>query len=336
METSILLWLGFIICSALIVYCGSRLSKYGDIIAEKTGLGKVWIGMMLMASVTSLPELVTGISSVTVAGVPDIAIGDVIGSCVFNIFIIAILDAFYRIIPLSAKAQEGNVLSAGFGIVLITMVSISIYAGKHIAPLGWIGPYSLFFVIIYFIAIRLVYSYEKRHIAALIKEKAIELKYEKITKKTAVVHYIQNAVFVIFASIFLPMIGKGIADTTGLGQTFVGNVFIAFSTSLPEIVVSFSAVKIDAVDLAVGNLFGCNIFNIFILAIDDIFFVKGPLLSYANQNHLISSLSAIAMTAIAIIGLTYRSQKKRLWLAWDSVGIILLYITNILILFSLR
>ena len=305
-------------------------------IREKTGLSKVWIGMMLMASVTSLPELVTGISSVTIAGVPDIAIGDVIGSCVFNIFIIAILDAFYRIIPLSAKAQEGNILSAGFGIVLISMVSISIFAGKYISPLGWIGPYSLFFIIIYVIAIRLVYSYEKRHIAALIKEKAIELKYEKMTMKTAVVRYIQNALFVIVAAISLPMIGKGIAETTGLGQTFVGNVFIAFSTSLPEIVVSFSAVRIDAVDLAVGNLFGSNIFNILILALDDIFFFKGPLLSYAHPNHLISSLSAIAMTAIAIIGLMYRSQKKRLWLAWDSIGIILFYITNILFLFSLR
>ena len=79
-----LLWIGFIICTAAIVFAGMRLSKYGDIIAEKTGLGRTWIGVVLMASVTSLPELVTGISSVTYAGVPDIAAGDVLGSCVFN------------------------------------------------------------------------------------------------------------------------------------------------------------------------------------------------------------------------------------------------------------
>jgi len=79
-----LLWIGFIICTALIVYSGTKLSRYGDIIAEKTGLGRVWIGVVLMASVTSLPELVTGISSVTFAGVPNIAVGDVLGSCVFN------------------------------------------------------------------------------------------------------------------------------------------------------------------------------------------------------------------------------------------------------------
>ena len=88
-----LFWTGFIICTLVIVYSGTKLAKYGDIIAEKTGLGRAWIGLVLMASVTSLPELVTGISSVIYADVPDIAVGDVLGSCVFNMLILAILDA---------------------------------------------------------------------------------------------------------------------------------------------------------------------------------------------------------------------------------------------------
>ena len=68
-----ILWLQFIFCSTVIVLSGYMLSKYGDIIAEKTGLGKAWIGLVLMSSVTSLPELITGISSVTIAGVPSIS-----------------------------------------------------------------------------------------------------------------------------------------------------------------------------------------------------------------------------------------------------------------------
>ena len=307
-----LLWLGFIVCTSVIVYSGTKLSKYGDIIAEKTGLGRAWIGLVLMASVTSLPELVTGISSVTFAGVPDIAVGDVIGSCVFNMFILAILDVIYRPMPISTKAHHGHILSAGFGIILLSIVGISLFLGKSISPLGWIGPYSLLFVIIYFIAIKLVFSYEKRQIAAYMKEMAVELKYKDILTKTAIVNYSINALVVIIAATFLPKIGEGIAETTGLGQTFVGNFFIAISTSLPELVVSLSAVKIDAIDLAIGNLFGSNIFNIFILAIDDIFFTKGPLLSFVNPNHIISALSAIAMTTIAIVGLTYRAEKKPL------------------------
>jgi len=183
---------------------------------------------------------------------------------------------------------------------------------------------------------KLIFSYEKRRISAFVKEKAIELRYKEISTKTAIVNYSINAIVVVIAAAFLPTIGEGIAETTGLGQTFVGNILIALSTSLPEIVVSISAVKIDAIDLAIGNLFGSNIFNIFILAIDDIFFVKGPLLVYVNPNHIIAALSAIAMTTIAIIGLTYRAEKKKLFLAWDSICILLVYIVNLMLLYMLR
>jgi len=154
--------------------------------------------------------------------------------------------------------------------------------------------------------------------------------------KTAVLHYGMNALIVVIAAMFLPKIGEGIAESTGLGQTFVGNIFIAVSTSLPEVVVSIAAVRMGAIDLAIGNLFGSNIFNIFILALDDIFFLKGPLLSYASPNHIISALSAIAMTTIAIIGLTYRAEKKRLFVAWDSLCILIVYLVNLMLLYMLK
>ena len=81
------LWTGFVLCTLLIVYSGWKLRKYGDVIAEKTGLSRTWVGLVLLASVTSLPELVTGITSVTYTGTPDIAVGDILGSCVFNMLI---------------------------------------------------------------------------------------------------------------------------------------------------------------------------------------------------------------------------------------------------------
>jgi cation:H+ antiporter len=332
----IISWIGFIICTFAIVYSGTRLSKYGDIIAEKTGVGKVWIGVILMASVTSLPELVTGVGSVTYGGVPNIAVGDVLGSCVFNILIIAILDIVYPVTPLSAKAHQGNILSAGFGILLLSIVAASLFLGNAAEPMGWIGPYTVLFVIVYLVAMRLVFFYEKRQISSFIKEIGAELRYRDISQKEAITKFSINAVVVIVAAVFLPEIGAGLAESTGLGQTFVGNILIAVSTSLPELVVSLTAIKIDAVDLAVGNLFGSNIFNIFILAIDDIFFVKGPLLSFANPSNIISALSAIAMTTIAIIGLTYRAEKKRLFLAWDSIGIVLAYVVNLMLLYMLK
>ena len=331
-----LLWLAFITCTGAIVYAGTRLSRYGDVIAEKTGLGRTWIGVVLMAAVTSLPELVTGISSVTYADVPDIAAGDVLGSCVFNMLILAVLDAVYRPMPISTKAHQGHVLSAGFGMLLLSIAALSIFFSNQAFALGWIGPYTLMFIIIYFAAMRMVYYYEKKQIALFIKEAAIELQYEDIPTRTAVSKYAINAVIVIIAAMFLPKIGEGIAEMTGLGQSFVGNIFIAISTSLPELVVSLAAVKMGAIDLAIGNLFGSNIFNILILGIDDIFYVKGPLLSFINQNHAISTLSAIMMTAIAIIGLTYRAEKKRMFVAWDSIAIAAVFMLNLALLYSTR
>jgi len=85
-----LLWIEFIICVLLILYSCTKLAKYGDIIAENTGLGRTWGGVVVMTVVTSLPEFATGIGSFTYADVPDIAVGDIWGSCVFNLLILAL------------------------------------------------------------------------------------------------------------------------------------------------------------------------------------------------------------------------------------------------------
>ena len=111
-------WSLFLACSGLIAIAGFWLARYGDVIAEKTQLGGTWIGVILVATVTSLPELVTGISSVTLADAPDIAVGDVLGSCVFNLALVAVLDFLHRETPIYRTASHGHILSAGFSIML--------------------------------------------------------------------------------------------------------------------------------------------------------------------------------------------------------------------------
>ncbi|OGP65465.1 MAG: sodium:proton exchanger [Deltaproteobacteria bacterium RBG_16_42_7] len=336
----LLLWLIFLGCTSAILYSGIKLSKYGDIIAEKSGLGRVWIGVILIASITSLPELVTGLSSVIIFKTPDIAAGNVLGSCVFNMLILALLDIFDKSSPISSRVQQGHTLSAGFGILLLCIVAVNIFlsttsTGMFIA-LGWIGLYTPLIILFYLIAMRLIFSYEKRIIAAFIEERVEGLKYEKIPKKDVYINFSINALVVVIAALFLPGIGKEIAVKTGLGESFVGNIFIAISTTIPELVVSISALKIGAGDMAIGNLFGSNIFNITILAIDDIFFMEGPLLSFVESTHMVSAISAIIMMTIAIIGLTYRASKKQLFLSWDAIGIAAVYIFNLIVLYILR
>lgn len=122
----IVVWLQFGICIAAIGFAGTQLTLYGDAISDKTGLGSTWIGVVLLAAVTSLPELATGISSVTVASVPNIAVGDVLGSCVFNLLIIVILDFFHRTESLYTRASQGHILPAGFGVLLIGFVGYNL------------------------------------------------------------------------------------------------------------------------------------------------------------------------------------------------------------------
>lgn len=181
----------------------------------------------------------------------------------------------------------------------------------------------------------MIFMYEKRrHLSQNSKEK--ESRYDEKSKQGVYVKYAFFAVLIIGAALWLPHLGDQIAEMTGLGNTFVGTIFIAFSTSLPELVVSFGALRIGSTDLMFGNLFGSNLFNIGILAVDDLLYTKGALLSNISQSHLITANAAIVMTAIMVVGLTYQTKKKFLYLAWDSVAVILVYLSAIWILFSLH
>ena len=331
-----MLWIQFIACTGVILISGTYLSKYGDIIAEKTGLGRTWIGVVLMASVTSLPELITGVSSVTLFDLPDIAGGNIIGACMLNVGMIALLDVIGGPTPISSRAHQGHVLTAGFGIVLLGLVGLSILLGNTLPAIGWLGIYSFLFLGIYVGAMRLVFLHERKRIAEFVKEVADELRYREFSRSRTYTLFGANAVLIIGAALYLPRLGEEIAMQTGLGQTFVGNIFIAVATTLPELAVSISAMRLGAIDMAVGNLFGSNLFNVSVLAIDDLFYTRGPLLEYVSPNQLTSALSAMTMTGIAVVGLTYRATKKAMFFAWDSLGILALYVLAVFVLYMMR
>jgi cation:H+ antiporter len=330
-------WLEFALCSAVIVFCGANLSRYGDVLAEKTGLGRAWIGLVLMAGVTSLPELITGISSVSLAHTPDIALGDVMGSCVFNLAILSLMDMFHGPQPIFSKAEHGHILSAGFGVILIGVSSAAILAGGLAPSVGGVGVYSPAIIAVYAIGIRSVFLFEKKKIAKFVGEMARAARYREASAKGAALKYLANALVIIGAAAWLPFLGARLATETGLGRTFFGSVFIAMTTSLPELVVSLAALRIGAADMAVANLFGSNMFNVLILAIDDLFYRKGPLLADVSSTHAVTGLMAVIMTGIAIVSLTYRTEKKAvLRLSWDALALILAYVVNIYLLYALK
>jgi cation:H+ antiporter len=82
-----MIWMQFAATALVIVFAGVRLARFGDVLGEKSGLGRSWVGVVLLAATTSLPELFTGIGATAVSALPDIAVGDVLGSCMFNLLI---------------------------------------------------------------------------------------------------------------------------------------------------------------------------------------------------------------------------------------------------------
>ena len=320
-------WLAlqFVLCAAIILGAGVRLSRYGDIIAEKTGLGGVWIGVVLMATVTSLPELITGASAIILVGAPEIAAGDAIGSCMFNLLILAFLD-FRHPAPLSASIHQGHVLAAGFGIVQLGLAAVVVVVGGAAPMIGWVGVHSLLFFAVYVFAMRTIFFYERRRHAQVVEALTGDVRYQDETLGRAAAMYAVFAAVLVAAAAWLPAVGERLAAASGLSQSFVGSLFVAASTSLPEVAVSVAAARLGAIDMAAANLFGSNLFNIAVLGADDVFYTAGSFLGAVSEANLITLIATMTMTAIAIIGLTYRAQRKRFRLSWDALGIVAVYV----------
>ena len=326
-------WIEFFVLVLVIFFTGKNLVKYGDILAEKLNIGRNIIGLIFIASITSLPELITGLSATVYVQSPDLLAGEIFGSCMANLFLLAILDAFVRDQPLTTKVHYGFTLSSSFGIVLITFAGASLILDDIIPSIGWVSVSSFVIIFVYIIALKLTTDYEKRLIAAAAKEVAEELKYEKIKLREVILKYSINSVFIIIAATFLPDVGYKITETFGLTQTFFGSLFIAITTSLPELAVSIAAVKLDLVQIAVANLLGSNIFNIFIFPITDMFYTKGSIYADMSSVNLLPASFSVLMTGIVIIGLIYKAEKKFFRLAHESIALILIYIIGIYLIY---
>ena len=322
--------LQFAATALVIVLAGVRLARYGDVLGEKSGLGRSWIGVVLLAATTSLPELFTGFGATALATLPDIALGDVLGSCMFNLLILSLMDALQPE-PLSARAHQGHALSIGFGLLLIGVAAVGLIAGDRLPTIGWVGLYSPVLIALYFVAMRVIFAHERHRRARETQEVAEELQYGETTLRAAAVHYTLAALAVVAAALWLPRLGAELAQQTGLGEAFVGSLFVAITTSLPEIVVSLAAVRIGAVDLGIANVLGSNLFNLLILGLDDVFYRPGPLLAHAGASHDVTVAAIVMMNALFLIGLTYKVMTKRFVVTWDTGAIAAVYVIAVVL-----
>ena len=121
-------WLEFFLVAGTITVAGSRLTQYGDVLAEKTGMGRTWLGLVVLAAITSLPELATGVSAITWVQAPDLTVGDLLGSCMFNLLILAVVDLLHPPGPVLTAAHRGHLLAACFVVVMLGVAIMGLIA----------------------------------------------------------------------------------------------------------------------------------------------------------------------------------------------------------------
>ena len=317
--------LQFLLCALLIGRAGYVLSHSADRLADIHGWGRGWVGLALLATVTSLPELASGISAVAWVDAPDLAVGDALGSCVFNLVFLVVVDALQRRQPMYREASATHLLSAGFGVVMLGFAALSLLLGARVpvfAHLGWTSPVM---VALYLLALSAVHRHDNLAQGAAARGGAPQAADARRQWRRFAV----AALVVLLAGTWLPEVADRLASATGLSRSLVGTLWLAFVTSLPEIAVTLAALRLNKLDLALANLLGSNLFNMVVLAIDDAFHLRGPLLAQVAPVHAGTALTAIITTGLVIIGLVMRPQGRVLRVAsWISVGLVSAYAIN--------
>lgn len=327
-----MVWIKFTFCILVIFFSGRKVAKYGDIIAEKTGLGGVWIGLILIAVITSLPELFNGVSAILLVDAPDLTVGNLLGANAFNLMNLAILDIARQNSSFFTAASRTHSLTGLFSLLLVLVVAISILVSRYfgIMTTGWVGWYTPIIILLYLVFARVIFLFEQRRPS--IQE--ARLNYSEESTRKVYFFFALSAAFIIGAGIWLAIIGDEIASVTGLEESFVGSLFLAFSTSLPEITVSFAAMRLGAVDMAIANMIGSNLFNMTIVSVDDLIYLKSPLLAAVSGNHLITALVVMLMTLIFLGGLRFKP-RRYLRLNWCNSALIILFLLGAYYSFTL-
>jgi cation:H+ antiporter len=299
----------FAAAASLVVVAGIALARVGDRIATRTGLGGMLVGMVLVAGATSLPEIATDVSA-AIEGAPDLAIAALLGSNMANMAILALIDLAHRgrVWP---QVGIGHALVATIAIALtaLAVLALVLPTGRAI---GWIGIDSLVIAGGYVAAV--AWLRRSRRSSRRSRDPSGEIlapigwsgpRTTAGSLRTDLARFGVAALVILVAAPVLALSGKGIADTTGIGQTFVGTLLLAVATSMPELVASFAAIRIGAFDLAVGNLFGSNAFNMAIILAADAAYLPGPILAAVDPGLVVPGVGAILLMALALAAVVH-------------------------------
>ncbi len=330
-----MIWIIFLFAALAVLFSGQRLTKAADQLAEVTGISRGFIGVILLGFVTSLPELVSTISASLFCNAPNLALGNIFGSNAANLAILAFLDLAIvrRTNHQRHKLNEENHLTAYLSLIIISLALMGL-AGRGFWHIFHVDFFSLLIAVVYIIGLQKLHRFQ---LPSGPNASSFHNTPSKVIPPELKRSLLINAGIIIAASMTLAASAEHIATITGGGTTFVGNSLLAIATSLPESVVTFSAVSIGSFAMAAGNIFGSNIFNIAILSLADLFFFRSTLFAAASPSQSLIAAIGLLMTGLYLFAGGYASE-KRLAGRWriDSLLVVGVYLFSLYALFSLR
>jgi cation:H+ antiporter len=290
-------WFIFFISALLVYLAGSRLTASAAVIARETGLGGLWVGLIILPLSTSLPELVSSWRAVSI-GALDLAVGNFLGSNLFNLFIISLIDL------VQGKGSVFTLLSRHHRLAVKTVVLMTFLVLAGLLLPAWnlsLSPVTPLLLLAYLAAGRRLYRSESQGEGGRIRSSPARL-------ARAVLSYLAASAVIIFAAVNLADAADTLAAVTGLGRTFIGSFLLAVSTSLPEVVTTTTAARLGFLDMAVGNVLGANMFNLLLLFPLDVVYREGPLLQGLSPLHLFTGGMGIGLAFLVYLGLARPSR----------------------------
>jgi cation:H+ antiporter len=317
--------LALTVVAALIFVVTARLARHADAIAQQTGLGRLWVGTMLLAASTSLPELLTNVNA-GLLGEPDIGAGDLLGASLANMLILAGLDVALPRHRILQRIVMTHTLVGLLGVALALVTAVALLTGGW-GRLGHVGLESGALVAVYLAGAALVYRITVRGRSEAAAP-SVPVLPQRAPLRTATIGFGAGTAALLVLAPLLVLSAGALATESGLSEAFVGTLLVGLTTALPELAATLSAVRIGALDLAAGNVFGSVAFNLVMLALLDVAYVEGPLVGALARDHLLTILLLVGCLALAMLGMASRTRRARPPVLVESVLIIVLYVAG--------
>jgi cation:H+ antiporter len=310
----------FALVAAGVLAVAARLSRDADAIAEATGLGRLWIGSVVLAASTSLPELLTNVNA-ALLDEPDIGVGDLLGAVLANMLVLAVLDVVFARRRILQRVALDHAVVGVLGILLAAMAGSAIYL-RGWASIGHVGVETVAIAAVYAGAMRQLYR-------AAAGARAAAPAAARASVRRPALRFALGALGLALLAPLLVLVAEAVADETGVSTTVVGTLLVGLTTTLPETAATVAAVRVGALDLAVGNVFGSNAFNMVVLLVLDVVSPRGPILAVVAPQHAFTVLVAVACTALGLLGILLRAEGRRTRVPVASVLVVAAYVAGV-------